>query len=361
MDGTPETQRDVTVVVSQRERFGVALESLLSIITETEEPYDLVYVDGNGPADLAEELRALCDEHGFRYLRHDTFLSPNQSRNVGIAAANTRYVAFIDNDVVVTRGWLKNMVTCAEETGAEVVAPLTCQKMPAHSEIHQAGGLFTDDLEKFLNGDPKDRRVNEIHVLQGEKVDQVELKRGETQCCEFHCALVRRDVFDRLGFLDEDLLATKEHIDFSLGVWKAGGKVMFEPSSVVTYLIPSRARPMEPRDEPYFLLRWSPDWQRKSLLHLQRKWELYDDPYVRDRISKKLDWRLFEGLGRPRLRRVPVVGNIRLFQSLVKPFMVRRLRRRSEDLVRLHASRPPDAATAPPRSGGAHRDTRSVA
>lgn len=341
---TSSNARDVTIVVTQRERFGVAVESLKSIVAETDGSFELVYVDGNGPRDIEAQLRPICEANGFRYLRFEHFLSPNQARNIGVKAANGRYVVFIDNDVIVTPNWLASLVRCAEETGAEIVAPLTCQKMPAHTEIHQAGGLFTDDLKGFFADDPKHRRVNEVHVLQGKKVEDVNLQRGETQCCEFHCALVRRDVFDRLGLLDEKLLATKEHIDFSLSVWKNGGKVMFEPTSVVTYLLPSRARPMEARDEPYFMLRWSPTWQRKSLEHFQAKWELWHDPYFENRMRNKLEWRIFEGLGRPRLRKVPVVGQKKLFQKLGKPFVMSMLKRRSEALVAAHAAGTPDAS-----------------
>ena len=56
--------------------------------------------------------------------------------------AETEYVVFVDNDVLYTEGWLDRLVACADETGAEVVAPLTCQGLPAHTEIHHAGGDY---------------------------------------------------------------------------------------------------------------------------------------------------------------------------------------------------------------------------
>lgn len=326
----------VTIVISPRERFGVAIESFRSIIADTDEPYELVYVDGGGPTDLAEDLKKICGENGFRYIGQPTILSPNQARNIGIRAAKTPYIAFLDNDVVVSKGWLTALLRCAEETGAEVIAPLTCQKSPIHQEIHQAGGLFAENLREFFAARPEDRRVIDVHVLQGKKVHEVTLERGETQCCEFHCALVRRDVFTTLGELDEELLSTKEHLDFCMGVWQSGGRVMFEPAAVVTYLLPGSARPIEPRDWKFFALRWSPAWQRRSLAHFQRKWELWNDPYFKQRESM-LSWRHYEGIAKPLLRRAPFVGKRQRWLDLGRKVVLPALTWWSDRLVRQHA------------------------
>lgn len=302
MDKT--SQAKVTIVITPRDRFGVALESLKSVIAYTGRPYELVYVDAGGPAALARDLKKICSDNGFVYIRHPTILKPNEARNIGIRATRTPYIAFLNNDVIVSPGWLSAMVTCAEETGAEIVAPLTCQKIPLHREIHQAGGLFAEDVKAFLAARPEDRRLKEVELLQGKKVHEVTLARGETQCCEFHCALVRRDVFAKIGELDE-LLATKEHIDLCLSVWQAGGRVMFEPASVVTFL--GHAGAIEPRDLKFFALRWSPAWQRSSLAHFQRKWGLPNDPYFAERKSM-LRWRHYESIAEPLLRKAPLIG-----------------------------------------------------
>ncbi|HWK68218.1 MAG TPA: glycosyltransferase [Rhizobiaceae bacterium] len=303
MDKTEQAK--VTIVITPRDRFGIALESFRSVIAYTGRPYDLVYVDAGGPADLARDLKKICLDNGFVYIRHPAILKPNEARNIGVRAARTPYIAFLNNDVVVSPGWLSTLVASAEETGAEVVAPLTCQKMPLHREIHQAGGLFADDVKSFLAARPEDRRLKEVELLQGKKVHEVTLTRGETQCCEFHCALVRRDVFARIGQLDE-LLATKEHIDFCLSVWQAGGRVMFEPAAVVTFL--GHAGAIEPRDLKFFALRWSPAWQRSSLAHFQRKWGLPNDPYFAKRKSM-LRWRHYESIVEPLLRKAPLIGH----------------------------------------------------
>ncbi|MGB7409418.1 MAG: glycosyltransferase [Pontixanthobacter sp.] len=293
-----------TIVVTPRERFGLAVRSLNSIVDLTKGAYDLVYVDGNAPASIARQLREICAAAGFRYVRRNHFLSPNQARNIGLAQANTRYIAFIDNDVIVTPSWLVELQRCADETGAEVVTPITCQSEPLHSQIHQAGGEITADLGKFFSGPASERRLIDRHIQQGKPIEVATDTRTDVQACEFHCVLARRDLFDAIGPFDEKLLATKEHIDFSLTVWATGGRVVLEPKSIVTYLFPAGANRLQPADWPYFALRWSPAWLKASLQHFQHKWDCPEDPYFERRIAT-LGWRHREGIVRPTIKRFP--------------------------------------------------------
>ncbi|MEM7006113.1 MAG: glycosyltransferase [Pseudomonadota bacterium] len=305
--GQPAQPSRSTIVITPRERFGVAELSLQTLRSLTSGAYDVIYVDGGSPKPVAKQLQSICVEAGYQYLRYDHYLSPNEARNIGQRAAKTDYVVFLDNDVIVSEGWLTALEVCADETGADVVAPLTCQRAPFHQEIHQAGGEFAADKDSFFNGDAAARRITDVHLLQGQKTAEVALSRGETQCCEFHCALVRASAFERYGDLDENLLATKEHIDFCMTIWQRGGKVMFEPTSVVTYVFPGRAYPITVRDWSFFALRWSPRWQKASLNAFQAKWDLHEDPYFKRRAGM-LDWRLKEGIVKPLARKLPVIG-----------------------------------------------------
>ncbi len=342
--GTPMAK--ATIVVTPRERFGVAAESLRSIVEYTPEPYELIYIDGASPRKVATEIEEICVDRGFCYQRYENYLVPNHARNLGHRLATTDYVVFVDNDVIVSPGWLEALIGCAAETRADVVAPLTCQRLPLHDEIHQAGGEFAKDLPTFLQSTADERRITDVHLLQGQKVADVSLQRGETQCCEFHCALVRRDAFARFGELDENLLATKEHIDFCMTVWTRGGRVMFEPTSIVTYLFPSRAKPLTRDDWPYFALRWSPVWQQKSLDHFQRKWALDNDPYFEKRRGM-LHWRHAEGIAKPVMRRMPVIGRSYTAQKIGADLLTRLIDLWSLMLARRQSS---GLTTAAPRN-----------
>ena len=323
MTETAETL--ATVIVTQRERFGMTEESLDSLYDHIGRNVDVVVVDGNSPPAKKVYLERASKERGFTFIRRDNFLTPNQARNIGTAAAKTRYVAFVDNDVIYSDGWLDKLIACAEETGAAVVAPLTCHGLPAHSEIHHAGGDYAigGDMDAFIAAnDDEDRPFDEVMHGHGDKVAewQDKLTRKVTGMCEFHCVLVRKDVFAKTGPLDEGLLSTKEHIDFSMAVRAAGEEVWFEPASVITYVFPCRARPLNREDWPFFALRWSTEYGSRSLKHFIAKWRLRTKP---DYVAEKehiYATRRMQGILIPMMRQIPLVGRNARFAHIAARF-----------------------------------------
>jgi GT2 family glycosyltransferase len=249
----------VTIVVVPRERFSCIPGSLESVYEHTGTPFRLVYVDGGSPKRIRRHLERRATERDFELVRRDRYLSPNEARNIGLREASTQYVVFLDNDVWVSSGWLGKLVDCADDTGAAVVGPLTCIGEPRGEEIHVAGGEVAI-LEERENGGFR-RHAHERMWLPGTKVSQVraELERRQCTLAEFHCVLARRSIFDELGPFDEGMLNTREHLDFCLGVVKAGGTIWFEPDSVVTYV---PGPPFRWFDVPFYMLRWSDAWER---------------------------------------------------------------------------------------------------
>lgn len=277
----------VTIVVVPRERFSYTQESLESIYAHTEYPFELIYVDGGSPAPIQNYLATQAREKSFHLIRTDYYLSPNHARNLGLQQVKSDYVVFMDNDVVVTPGWLKAMVDCAEATEATVVSPLVCQGTPLHEEVHCAGG--ESGIAEEIRGETVRRRMIEKIYKQGRQVTDVrpQLQRTLTGLAEFHCMMVQTAIFDRIGPLDEGLLNTKEHVDFCILVTQAGGTVYLEPDSVVTY-VPGASLAWS--DMHFYMLRWSDAWEMASLSRLREKWNLTEDEYFKNKY-KRLGWR----------------------------------------------------------------------
>jgi GT2 family glycosyltransferase len=269
---TPEPL--VTIVVVPRERFSYCRTSLECLYANTHLPFHLVYVDGGSPASVKRYLERQAEAKGFQLIRTKRYLSPNQARNIGLRHVHTKYVAFVDNDVEAAPGWLEALIQCAEETNASLVGPLYCIGKPVHEVIHMAGGEASIRVEEGR------RRLHEKMYFCDERVSDVrpQLHRRACELIEFHCMLVRRQVFDQLGPLDEALLNTREHVDICLTVREVGGTVWFEPNAVVTHA-PDSIWPEVPpsfgwSDIPYYLMRWSDAWGQSTLSHFEQKWNL---------------------------------------------------------------------------------------
>jgi GT2 family glycosyltransferase len=300
----------VTIVVSPRERFSYACESLESIFQYTDIPFKLIYVDGNSPTPIKEYLETKAKEKNFQLIRTEHYLTPNWARNLGLAEVDTKYVVFADNDIIVSPGWLTALIRCSEETKAAVVGPLMCQYEPIHEEIHFAGGdahIFTDIKGRA--------RLREKMYRQGQKVTQVraKLKQTETELCEFHCMLVQTQFLKEIGCFDEALMNTKEHLDFCMKVRQAGGTVYFEPESLVTYVPESQ---LHWTDLHYYMLRWSDAWELESLAHLKQKWDLAEDMYFQQKY-KALGWRRRKTILQPLINKMTLGSKNKLLNKVL--------------------------------------------
>lgn len=260
----------VTVVIAPRERFSCTQAALESVYQNTSQPFDLVYVDGGSPPHVRDYLREQAQVRGFQLIRREEHLSPNQARNLGMAQARGAYVAFMDNDVVVAPGWLEALVGCAETTGASVVGPLYFIGEPERQIIHLAGG----DLPTETRGGQ--RWMSEIHRLMNRHYPEVreQIRRSAVDVVEFHCLMVRSEMLKKLGPFDEELPSLMEHLDLCMQVREAGGQIWLEPAAQVSYLA---MREFELSDLAYFRLRWGEAWNRRSLDHFSRKWNLAPD------------------------------------------------------------------------------------
>ena len=284
---SPASTADVTIIVTPRERFSFAVESLESVIANTAKPYQLIYVDIGMSGAPRAGVERLCAEHGFTLIRTTHFVGPNHARNLALEEVRTRHVVFIENDVMVERGWLPALVACAEEAGAAMVMPLLCQGLPLHTVVHCAGGLCAIE-EGVADGRPFRRYVEQIFDQRRSAAElRPTLQRRPTELAEVHCLLVRTDVLRSIGPLDERLLGTREHIDLCLRVQALGLPIMFEPAACATF---ADDAPLTLADLPYYMLRWSDEWERTSIAHWRRKWRVDVDDGLQLRM-RNIGWR----------------------------------------------------------------------
>ena len=299
----------VTVAVVPRETFTRAPECIRSLRSSTDHPFDLLFVDAGYPAAVRTELDEVFASLPRRptVVRTNHYLTPNQARNLAVRHCATPFLTFVDNDVVFRPGWLDAMLDCATATGAAVVTPLTCQGEPTHTTVHCAGGLA-----RVVEGPRRSRRLIEVMFDQGQPVrDQRADTPRPTELAEFHCMLVRADIFSAVGGLDERMYSTKEHIDFCLAVRQVGGDIYFDPRAVVTYLPPAS---LTRGDRLFYCLRWNDLWWLLSLRRLARKWRVRRDPGFAHRY-RAIGFRRTAVFVKPLLRRsgvssVPVLGRL---------------------------------------------------
>jgi len=264
---------DVTIIMSPREQFGFTKRSVESLYSDQNIPFDFICIDGGSPQEVRDYLRSESERRGFKLIRKPYFLTPNEARNLVLDEIKTRYVVFIDNDVVFAPMWLTHLLQCAEETGAAIVTPLVCIGEPVHTKIHMAGADASITVR-----DGK-RVFHETHHFLDSLVTEVgeQLIRKPVELAEFHCMLVKTEVIKKLGKFDENLKSTSEHTDFCLTVREQGGTIMIEPRAVVTQIF---GLPISWSDLKFFFCRWSDEWTIDSERYFHKKWNTVFDESV---------------------------------------------------------------------------------
>jgi GT2 family glycosyltransferase len=265
----------VTVAVTQRESFGHTKRSLDSLYAAADAPFELVYFDAGSPKSVQRLIDAESRRRGFKVMRFPSIIPPNATHNLVLAAVESEFIAFVDNDVIFKPGWLRQLLACADETGADIVGALIFMVHPPFTYVHFAGGDIS--IERSAAG----RTYRETFPLGMQRIDRIANPpvRSRTGKVEFHCALARRSIFERIGPFDEAITSLCEHADTSMRVQQAGGLMMLEPAAEASYLSP-KPFPFDIQSIPFYFERWSRRSNRASIDHFRAKWQIPADDYL---------------------------------------------------------------------------------
>jgi len=262
----------VTVVITCRERHQLTEVMLEELVRNTAMPVRLLYIDTGDPEWLRARIADRSREWSLEVIRFEGNLWPTQARRRVVDLIDTEYAVFMDNDVLVRPGWLESLYACAEETGAGIVGPLYLWGRDAQSNtIHMAGG---DLVWERGDGNDNDVALRADHRCTGARLDQVALRREECDFVEFHCMLMRREVFRAPAVFDEAIVCVHEHIHAGLVARGLGYKIFLEPAAKVNYLA---FFPYSLADLPLFRWRWSLEAGESSIRGFADRWGIIDD------------------------------------------------------------------------------------
>jgi hypothetical protein len=270
----------IMIGVCPRERFSVAAEAIAQLFAATPEPFRLVVVDCATPARYLRDIEAvLGDRENVELVRHDTYLLPNQSKNILSArAAADEWVCLMENDVFVQNGWLTAMLTACLETKADAAVPLIIEG-DIDGKVH-----FDKRLGRIEPvGEPGNQKWTILPSEYKGSAD-VSASRRVQQMIEDHCVLYAPGVAQRLPARDEDL-NTREPVELGMALHSIGAKVIFEPSARVVFKPPVA---IEPEERDFFAHRWNRERADASRERVIQRWNLENMPSSVQFVDKRL-------------------------------------------------------------------------
>lgn len=256
-----------TVVVVARDRWAQAPRTLEDLLVRTAPEYPLVVVDGNAPRSVATTFNRIEATGRIRVARRTRFLASNEARNVGADGARTEWLAFVENDTVMSDGWLDQLIDAGEAHDATTVYPAFLQMRRGRMTVHGLGA------ELDVHGPEGARVIRETQHHSGAVWEDIRsgLEPVERVQAEPHAIVIRREFLERIGGFDEALLSWFDHTDLALHHLRHEAAAWFVPSVTCTYAPPP---PVSVSDIPTFLLRWGPSWYERSLERLCAAWGL---------------------------------------------------------------------------------------
>lgn len=220
MPDDSETAHRATVVIPNWNGVAFLGECLDALASQSAGPPAVIVVD-NGSADGSVEF--IRENHpGVRVIENPVNEGFGRAVNKGIAAADTEFVALLNNDAVPDPGWIGTLVAALDEyPGFDSCA---C-KIVFHDkpdEIDSAGDAYTPwgMVSNRGHGEPDDGRLDTPGPVFG-------------PCAA--AALYRRSLFDDVGLFDENMFAYYEDTDLSLRAALAGHKCLYVPAARVRH------------------------------------------------------------------------------------------------------------------------------
>ena len=192
-----------------------------SLLTQTHKDLEVIVVDNGSKDGSVDFLREKYPQVRLITFEVNTGFSP--AVNHGIRASKGEFVALLNNDTVVDPMWLSELVRAMRE----------------HPEIGSAGcKMLAYDDHKLLDGAGDGYRRGGLPGRIGHRerdTGRFDEPRYILGACG-GAAIYRQELFESIGYLDDDYFAYLEDVDFGLRAQNAGFKCYYVPSAIVYHL-----------------------------------------------------------------------------------------------------------------------------
>lgn len=213
---------------------------------------EIIIVDNNSQDGSKKVLKKLKNIHFISLKENTGFAGGN---NVGIKEAlkrNSDAVLILNNDTIVSEKFLIHLVNSLKK--AQIISPKIYfasgfeyhkkySKKDLGKVIWYAGGKI--DWENILG---THLGVDEVDTGQFQKTCKIDFATGA-------CMLIKRTVFEEIGFFDEKYFLYLEDLDFSVRAAKKGFKIFFEPKAIIWHKNAGSAGGSGSELQDYFITR----------------------------------------------------------------------------------------------------------
>ncbi len=208
------TKPAVSIIILNYQRGADTLECLESVFHIDYPNFEVIVVDNGSTDDSLSKIRTRYPRA--RIIKNQRNLGFAEGNNVGIKASNSPYVLLLNDDVVVEKNILQDLVEAAESDPKTGVAGPVVSYYSSPERIWSAGGKV--NLFGYAS-----------HMGKGKKIESCRSPRYVDYI--IGCAmLIKRKAIDEVGLLDPEYFYYFEDADFCFRARKAGYLCLSIPS-----------------------------------------------------------------------------------------------------------------------------------
>ncbi|MCK9281750.1 MAG: glycosyltransferase [Melioribacteraceae bacterium] len=199
----------VSIIIITYNQYEYSAKCISSLFKYTHESFEVIVVDNASKDDSANKINK--DFNGIHVISNKENRGFPKAVNQGIAEAKGDYILILNNDTVVTAGWLERMIEAAEsDPKIGIVGPIS----------NEVSGLQKDNDAKY-------ETIEEMSQYAGKVKEKNAGELFNFPRVAFLCTLIKREVINEIGGLDERFSpGNYEDDDFCLRTQMAGYKTV---------------------------------------------------------------------------------------------------------------------------------------
>jgi GT2 family glycosyltransferase/MoaA/NifB/PqqE/SkfB family radical SAM enzyme/glycosyltransferase involved in cell wall biosynthesis len=199
----------VSVIVPIYNQVKYTLEFLSSIILKTSLDFEIILIDNASSDNSANLIQEKYPQ--VIIIRNENNYGFPQAINQGIQVSRGRYILIANNDIVLTQNWLERLIEIAEtDSKIGLVGPIS----------NEVSGVQRDKEAKY-------NTIDEMHLYAATVRSKNKNKITHFPRVAFLCTLIKREVINKIGGLDERFSPGNfEDDDFCLRAQLAGFKTV---------------------------------------------------------------------------------------------------------------------------------------
>ena len=204
------------IVIAVWNLKGYTKNCIESIIKNTDYPYRLILTDNGSGPETKKYLESLKNDprlkgHDYTLIRNEENLGATKALNQGLAVSKGNYAMILNNDTLVTKGWLSEMVRVAEASKDIGIVNPNSNNLGLRKPWWVSLEKFSEALMNKYKG-----QYMEMATAVG------------------FCYMVKREVIDKIGILSEEYgLGNFEETEYAIRAARSGYKSVFSKASYV--------------------------------------------------------------------------------------------------------------------------------